>query len=213
LDDKDTRQTQALYLLSSGGFLSPEGIRQSDFAGNLFERASGLFKDIFQDEEGVFNVGLDYVSADKRPGAETDGRFGVTVSTKINERITINGKLGVPVGGISESAIVGDVEVQYRVNEDGTLNLRMFNRENDINYIGQGIGYTQGVGVSYEVDFDTFKELVNKIFKNIKIDKEVKSENVVPDSDLDPDYIDFEKNSKKEKEKLKANQEAIPEEE
>ncbi|MET0760477.1 MAG: translocation/assembly module TamB domain-containing protein, partial [Flavobacterium sp.] len=143
LDDKDTRQTQALYLLSSGGFLSPEGIRQSDFAGNLFERASGLFKDIFQDEEGVFNVGLDYVSADKRPGAETDGRFGVTVSTKINERITINGKLGVPVGGISESAIVGDVEVQYRVNEDGTLNLRMFNRENDINYIGQGIGYTQ----------------------------------------------------------------------
>jgi hypothetical protein len=26
------------------------------------------------------------------------------------------------------------------------LNLRLFNRENDNNYIGQGIGYTQGVG-------------------------------------------------------------------
>jgi hypothetical protein len=36
-----------------------------------------------------------------------------------------------------------------------------------IYYIGQGIGYTQGVGMSYEVDFDTFAELVNKIFKNI----------------------------------------------
>jgi hypothetical protein len=30
--------------------------------------------------------------------------------------------------GINESAIVGDLEIQYRVNEDGTLNLRLFNR-------------------------------------------------------------------------------------
>jgi hypothetical protein len=28
-------------------------------------------------------------------------------------------------GGINESAIVGDIEVLYRVNEDGTLNLRL----------------------------------------------------------------------------------------
>jgi hypothetical protein len=32
---------------------------------------------------------------------------------------------GVPFGGINESAIVGDIEVLYRVNEDGTLNLRL----------------------------------------------------------------------------------------
>jgi hypothetical protein len=36
--------------------------------------------------------------------------------------------VGVPFGGINESAIVGDLEIQYRVNEDGTLNLRLFNR-------------------------------------------------------------------------------------
>jgi hypothetical protein len=34
--------------------------------------------------------------------------------------------------------IVGDVEFQYRVNADGSLNLRLFNRENDILY-GQGL--------------------------------------------------------------------------
>ena len=43
-------------------------------------------------EEGKFNLGIDYVLADRRPGSETDGRFGVTVSSKINDRITINGK-------------------------------------------------------------------------------------------------------------------------
>lgn len=214
LDDKDVRQTQALYLLSSGGFLSPEGVSQSDFAGNLFERASGLFNDIFQDEDGKFVVGLDYVSADRRPGIETDGRVGVTVSTKVNERITINGKVGVPVGGINESAIVGDVEVQYRVNEDGTLNLRVFNRENDINYIGQGIGYTQGIGLTYEIDFDTFKEFANKIFKNMKIDKVSSGDNdVVPDSPPLPDYIQMsgeKEDEKKVPDMPKQNSEAIP---
>ncbi len=216
LDDKDTRQTQALYLLSSGGFLSPEGVSESDLAGNFFERASGLFSDIFQDEDGKFIVGVDYVSPDKRPGIETDGRFGFSVSTKVNERITINGKVGVPVGGINESTIVGDVEVQYRVNEDGTLNVRVFNRENDINYIGQGIGYTQGVGINYEVDFDTFKEFVNKIFRNIKIDKEVlkrtEGEELPPDSDL-PDYIDMNGQPPKEENTEKVNGEAVPHEE
>jgi hypothetical protein len=56
---------------------------------------------------------------------ETDGRVVATISSRINERITINGKVGVPFGGINESAIVGDVEFQYRVNADGTLNLRL----------------------------------------------------------------------------------------
>jgi hypothetical protein len=215
LDDKDVRQTQALYLLSSGGFLSPEGVSQSDFAGNLFERASGLFNDIFQDEDGKFVVGLDYVSADRRPGSETDGRVGVTVSTKVNERITINGKVGVPVGGINESAIVGDVEVQYRVNEDGTLNLRVFNRENDINYIGQGIGYTQGIGLTYEIDFDTFKEFANKIFKNMKIEKVSSGDNdVAPDSAPLPDYIEMkDETPKKVPDMPKQNSEAVPHEE
>jgi hypothetical protein len=74
----------------------------------------------------------------------------------------------VPFGGVNQTAIIGDVEIQYRVNEDGTLNFRMFNRENDVNYIGQGIVYTQGLGLSYEIDFDNFNELVNKIFKKIK---------------------------------------------
>jgi hypothetical protein len=69
------------------------------------------------------------------------------------KRITINGKVGVPFGGINESAIVGDLEIQYRVNEDGTLICVCLTGENDINYIGQGIGYNR-IGVTYEVDFD-----------------------------------------------------------
>lgn len=219
LVDKDVRQTQALYLLSSGGFLSPEGVSQSDFSSSLFETASNLLGGIIHSDSDKIDIGFTYTSADRRLGQEADGQFAATISSQINERITINGKVGVPVGGINESAIVGDVEVQYRVNEDGTMNLRLFNRENDINYIGQGVGYTQGMGVSYEVDFDTFKELVNKIFKNHKLERAIKGSNSnddFPDSSINPDYLDFSKSkktNKKEKEKVKPNNQGlIPEE-
>jgi hypothetical protein len=40
---------------------------------------------------------LNFIGADRRIGKETDGRFVATISSKINERITINGKLGVPL--------------------------------------------------------------------------------------------------------------------
>lgn len=217
LDDKDIRQKQALVLLSTGGFLSVEGVNQSSLTNNLYEKFSDIFGDVFTDNEDKIKVGVDLVAADRTPGAESDGRVGVTFSSKVGERITINGKLGVPVGGINESAVVGDVEVQYRVNEDGTMNLHVFNKENDINYIGQGVGYTQGIGISYEVDFKTFSELVNKIFKGSqKIEIEKTPTLVVPDSQF-PDYINFDKESKEGKKRDEEkpqgqNKEAIPQE-
>lgn len=211
LSDKDIRQTQALTLLSTGGFLSQDGVDQNALTRNLFETAGGIFDDIFQNPDDKLKVGIDIVSADRTPGRESDGSVGFTLSTQINERITVNGKLGVPVGGINESAIVGNVEVQYRVNEDGSMNLRVFNRENDINYIGEGIGYTQGIGITYEVDFNTFQELVNRFFKKHKIDK-FSSNHLIPDSELAPEYMKFpeKKEPKEKKETPKFNAEAIP---
>ena len=119
----------------------------------------------------------------------------------------------MPVGGVNESAIVGNLEVEYRVNEDGTINLRVFNRENEINYIGEGgVGYTQGIGMSYEVDFDTFKEFVNKVFKKHQLGTEKDSnENDIPDSTVKPDIINLkeDENLLKDQEP-KVNKDVVP---
>lgn len=214
LDDKDVRQKQALILLSTGSFLSVDGLSQTSLTNNIYEKVGDLFGTILNNSDDKINVDVMLVSADKNPGRQTDGRVGLTVSTKISDRININGKFGVPMGGVNESTVVGDVEVQYRVNEDGTLNLRMFNKENDINYIGQGIGYTQGLGITYQVDFTTFRQLLYKIFKNQKIEVVKSSPKDVHDSDLVPDYIRFkdkkEPQNKPEKTSEKSNREAIP---
>lgn len=199
LADKDTRQTQAMALLATGSFITSETAGNAVY-GSLFERASSLFDDLFSDADGKFKVGLNYSQSERNPYAETDAaRVGVTLSTRVNDRIMINGKLGVPIGGAEDNVIVGDVEVQLLLNEDGSLRARVFNRENNINYLGEGIGYTQGVGLNYEVDFDTFKELLRKIFMNA--DKRAKEKALernqpteVPDDDYGVEFLKFQEN-------------------
>ncbi len=213
LYDKEVRQTQALFLLSTGSFLSSEGISQSDLSGSLFETATGLLGDVIKSNDEKFNLGINVVGADRRLGKETDGRFEASISSKINEKITINGKLGVPFGGINQAAFIGNVELLWRLNDEGTLNSRIFNKENDINYIGQGIGYTQGVGFSYEVDFDTFKELIQKMFKKKRVIQNIPAEYLDQDSDISPEFIKFSNSKKSTKEEIKKNREGIlPEE-
>ena len=147
------------------------------FSGTLVERVSGLVNELFADQDGKFRVGLDYSSGSNTPNQETADRLGITLSTQISERILINGKVGVPVGGVNETAIAGDIEVQWLVNADGSLRMNFFNREADLQFIGEDQIFEQGVGLTYSVDFDTFRELVNKFF-NKKLTLE--SENELP---------------------------------
>ena len=86
--------------------------------------------------------------------------------------------------------VVGDVEIEFLLNEEGTLRASIFNRENNIQYIGEELGYTQGAGLSYNVDFNTFKELIDKITnRQVRIDADIQTEKQ-PET-LAPDYIKF----------------------
>lgn len=163
LSDRATKERQALSLVTQGQFYNAEVVGSNAITGNLVEGASSLVNSIFSDEEDKFKIGLDYVQGDVYEDLETSDRVGVTVTTQISNRILINGKVGVPVGGVSESVVVGDVRIDFLLNEDGTLRANIFNKQNDIQFIGETDGYTQGVGLSYSIDFNTFKELMNKI--------------------------------------------------
>jgi hypothetical protein len=88
------------------------------------------------------------------------------MTTKLSDNILINGKVGVPIGGVTESVIAGDFEIELKLNQDRTLTMKIFNRENTIRYLGEQIGYTQGIGLSYKVEFNSFKKLVNKLLTN-----------------------------------------------
>ncbi len=196
LNDQSNKELQAISLVSSGQFYSGTIDANAITGGLVAERASSLFNNMLSDKDDKFQVGLNYVQGVRTLDQEDADEFGLTLSTQINNRILINGRVGVPIGGVNETSVVGDVEVEYLFNEDGSLRGKIFNRENDIQFIGTGNqGYEQGVGLSYSVDFDSFNELWTKIFKN----KKVKDSIVKPKDTTKiepPDFINFTEKNK-----------------
>ncbi|AJR04413.1 hypothetical protein AW14_12885 [Siansivirga zeaxanthinifaciens CC-SAMT-1] len=190
LESADDRQNQALYLISTGSF--SRGLNELNFSGTIAERLNGILNGIFTNGDGKLNIGLNYEAGQNRPDYQTQDRFGVTLQTRISDRVLINGKVAVPIGGQSatQTVVAGDVEIDFLLNKDGTLTAKVFNRENSIRNFGEAVGYTQGIGLAYSVEFDTFKELIQRLFKKpedeTSVIEEVKPEN--NESSL-PDYI------------------------
>ncbi|MFD1613473.1 translocation/assembly module TamB domain-containing protein [Gelatiniphilus marinus] len=189
LESIDDRQNQALYLLSTGAF--SRGLNDLNFSGTIAERLNGIVNGIFSSENGKFDFGFNYEVGENRPDYKTDDRFSASIQTKISDKVLINGKLGVPIGGATETVIAGDVEINFLLNEEGTLTAKVFNRENSIRNFGEKIGYTQGVGLSYNVDFDTFKELIRSLFKKQTDQKDQTSDKAKkePEKNTTPSFI------------------------
>ena len=165
LNDPEVRQLQAISLLTQGIFINEVSVSIEGITNNIYEKVSDIFSDLLGGSEGPLKVGINYLQGDKSDilDIKTEDRFGVTLSTEISEKILFNGKIGVPIGGIEETLIIGDVQVDFILNVDGSLKAKVFNRENEFRYIGDKLGYTQGVGLTYQVDFQTFRDLISKL--------------------------------------------------
>ncbi len=188
LQDPAVEERNALFLLAQGSFVNDQtGINQQAVTGNLLQSASGLLNQVLGENDN-FNLGLSYEQGfiDRSTAFETESRVGVTVSTQISDRLLFNGKVGVPVGGTRETVVAGDFEIELLLNEEGTLSAKFFNRENEIReYLADRLGYTQGVGISYEVDFDSFSALFRNLLKK---DSAPKKEDL-PDPDKVPTAV------------------------
>ena len=97
--------------------------------------------------------------AENNPNFASENRVGVTLQTRLSDKVLVNGRVGVTFGGNSatQTVIAGDVQIELLLNEEGTLRATVFNRENTIRNFGDQIGYTQGLGLTYNVEFDNFK--------------------------------------------------------
>ncbi|WP_242446447.1 translocation/assembly module TamB domain-containing protein [Nonlabens agnitus] len=168
LEDKAERQRQALSLIATGSFYNPNSIAQNAATGNLIESLSGIVNDIVSSGDSRLDFGVTYEATERNPNSDIQrsDRFGITLTTQISDRVFINGKLGVPVGSTTatERAVIGNVEIEFLLNQTGTLTLKIFNRENALQQIGQQEGYDQGLGLEYSIDFDSLNELYEKVF-------------------------------------------------
>ncbi len=200
IQGRENIERQALSLVVQGTFYNDEGVGMNSLGSNLLaERATSILDQILKDDEGKFNIGIDYVQAERTPNQNAVGsdRVGMTLQTQLSDRIFINGRFGVPVGGQTQSFVFGDVEVNFLLNKTGSLRAQMFNRESNIQFIGEELGYTQGIGILYTVDFENFGELFRKMI-NKNNDKKENTEKTSKsinknnnEKSLVPYYIEF----------------------
>jgi hypothetical protein len=156
---------QFVSLLAFGSFINPD---KTDYLGtvnsfgndrisDITATFSNALMEIFSDPDDKIQFGIDYTQGNQNiENFKTENQLGVSFSTKLgkNENIIINGEVNVPTGSQTNANIAGNVSAELPINKKENLFLRMFNRQNEIQYTDEEEGYTQGIGVLWNYDFD-----------------------------------------------------------
>ncbi len=170
-NDLNTKMQHFSFLLAFGTFYNQENIGSSaanGLRGTASEIASSILTEVLNSDDSKFRLGLGYTQGDNGNSEDvnslkSDDQVDVSVSTQVSDRVLINGKVGVPVGANTQTNIVGEVKIEVLLNKEGTLRGTVFNRQNEVQYSSEEEGYTQGVGFSYQVNFNNLAGLAKKL--------------------------------------------------
>jgi hypothetical protein len=169
-DQERNRQVFALIVLNK--FLQPPvyaGSGSPTGSGNVAgtttsELLSNQVSNWLSGLSNDFDLGVNY-----RPGDNiTQDELEVAVSTQLfNERLLLSTNVGVQYGAratTNSSSLIGDFQLEYLMTNDGKLRLKAFSVTNDrnLNQADQA-PTTQGAGLAYRVDFDSWGEFWQKM--------------------------------------------------
>lgn len=100
------------------------------------------------------NLGVSYREEED---IETNRQFEVNISTNLfNNRLLIDGNLGYRYQ-YGYNDFIGDFNIEYLLTPSGRIRLKAYNQTNDKLYYSSL--YTQGLGIMYREDFDTWANL------------------------------------------------------
>ena len=108
-----------------------------------------------------FDIGINY-----RPGDEiTNREVEVALSTQLfNDRLSINGSVGnnPDITTQNSSEIVGDFDINYKITKEGQVRVKAYNHANETYLSTDNAPYTQGLGLFYMKEFNSFKDLFKR---------------------------------------------------
>ncbi len=165
---RNNETIQFVTLLLSGNFYNQSdesNTSNSILYGTGADLLSNTMDNLLNDPNSKFRLKPVYTLGDRNDvnSIESSDQLAIDMDYQVNDKIFINGKMSVPIGAKEQKNIIGEVTVEFLLNESGTLRSSVFNRQNDIQYTIEEEGYTQGVGLSYQIDFDNGKELLEKL--------------------------------------------------
>ncbi len=158
--DKDELNRQFFSLMLMKKFQPLKGSSASG-SSTAMDLASNQINSILDkvSKDYKMNVNLD---ADQNTG-ESSFEFGIKKGF-IDDRLIFTGSFGVENSSGAQqqqgqSALIGDVSLEYLINESGTFRINVFNESNDYSIIqDKNLGpFSQGAGLHYQEDFDTWE--------------------------------------------------------
>jgi hypothetical protein len=165
LSSEDKVQKQFLSLILSNSFLPDEqsGIvnNTSMLYSNVTEMLANQLSNIFQKLDIPLDLGLNYQPSDKG-----NDIFDVAVSTQLfNNRVVVNGSVGnkqYNTGGTQD--VVGDLDIEIKLDRSGSFRLNLFSHSADsyTNFLDNS--QRNGVGLTYQTEFNSFGQFVKNIF-------------------------------------------------
>lgn len=172
--EQENINKQVLSLLVLNKFQPLPGLKPdpnaatSDARINTGELISNQLNHWLSDISNQFDVGVNYQTGDEI----TTDELELALSTQLwDDRITINGNVGVGGEDKVQTAtnntnnVVGEVDIEVKLNKKGNLKLKAYNKANEELEYGNA-PYTQGVGIFFRKDFNKFR--LFSIFKKNK---------------------------------------------
>lgn len=163
------QQMISLLVLGTFSYSNASNINLStSYYTILTNQLSGMLSQISDD----FDIGVNY-----KPGDDiTSEEFEVALSTQLfDDRLIIDGNFGVTYDRSQQSTsnIVGDVDIAYKLTEDGRWVLKAYNHSNVnswyyYNNYDKISPYTQGVGIAFRKEFNKLGELFKRKRKRVK---------------------------------------------
>ena len=169
LSTEDKVQKQFLSLLISNSFLPDEqsGIVNNStmLYSNVSEVMASQLNNILEKLNIPVDLGLNY-----QPNEKGNDVFDVAVSTQMfNNRVVVNGSVGnKQYTENAQTDVVGDLDIEIKLDKSGAFRLNLFSHSADsyTNYLDNS--QRNGVGLTYQTEFSTFRQFVKNIFSNKK---------------------------------------------
>lgn len=180
ISTEDMMNRQIVYLLALHRFYTPEYTGTQHNNNELASVASSTISAQIGNALGHLSNKFSftpYFRTEKGDFSDMEMDFALS-SSLFNNRLLINGNLGYRDRTTSTTTFVGDFDIEYLLNRQGTFRLKAYNHFNDANYYLRSALTTQGVGIIYKLEFnDLFSIFKRKNKKPERPDTVKKREN------------------------------------
>ncbi|MFA6770705.1 MAG: translocation/assembly module TamB domain-containing protein, partial [Bacteroidales bacterium] len=168
LNTEDKVVRQVMSLLVSGSFIPDV---QSTIVNNstiLYSNATEVLSNQINKIFNQLEIPLD-LSFNYQPGQNGRDLFDAAVSAQLfNNRVVVNGNIGSAKYMDKSGDVVGDLDVEVKLDDKGRFRAKAFSHSADqySNYLDNS--QRNGIGLVYQEEFSSFKELIKSLFTSKK---------------------------------------------